>query len=38
LPCIVITCGEPGALSVKVIVPVAAPAVVGAKLTLNETV
>jgi hypothetical protein len=38
LPCIVITCGEPGALSVKVIVPVAAPVVVGAKLTLNETV
>ena len=38
LPCIVITCGEPGALSVKVIVPVAAPAVVGAKLTLKEIV
>jgi hypothetical protein len=35
LPASVITCGEPGALSVKVMLPVAAPAVVGVNVTLN---
>lgn len=36
LPINVTTCGEPGALSVNVMLPVAAPAVVGANCTLNE--
>ena len=36
LPISVTTCGEPGALSVNVIVPVAGPSVVGANCTLNE--
>jgi hypothetical protein len=37
LPSIVTTCGEPGALSVNVMLPVAAPAVVGANCTPNES-
>jgi hypothetical protein len=36
LPTSVSTCGDPGALSVNVMLPVAAPAVVGANVTLNE--
>jgi hypothetical protein len=38
LPVSVTTCGEPGALSVKVMLPVAAPAVVGENVTPNESV
>jgi hypothetical protein len=37
LPASVTTCGEPGALSVKVMLPVAGPAVVGENVTLNES-
>lgn len=36
LPTKVTTCGDPGALSVNVMLPVAAPAEVGANVTLNE--
>lgn len=36
LPVRLTVCGEPGALSVNVMLPVAPPAVVGAKRTLND--
>ena len=37
LPSIVSSCGDPGALSVNVMLPVAAPAAVGANCTLNDS-
>jgi hypothetical protein len=36
VPTMLTTCGEPGALSVKVMLPVCAPAAVGANCALNE--